>query len=195
MNTEAEFRPQIVPGGGRDSRISRRKREMESLWTEAWEAADSGDRELAEELFMEANALGMSLPTEENRFCRVTGTVALGHARLPFTRWAADIAVSHGRDEQRPTPLDRYVGWDERDVKTGVLVKEHQPLRTTLRLTQMSGRPVIRMADAMGLVAALGLDRDGAQVRVEYNRDGVVELHPETVGVGPDTAGPQPVAD
>lgn len=186
MTTEAAWQPQMVPGGGRDRRIERRKTEMRELWAEAWEAADRGHSELADELFMEANGLGMALPTEERRICRVTGTIALGHARLPYTDWDADVAVSHGDAEPRPTALHRYVGgWTDGN---GVERKPEPILGTTYtnRAKEVVG---IARQGLDPLFALLGLDRPGAVFRVDYDRDGTVRLHPHT------PAGPRALED
>ena len=165
---------------------------MQALWSEAWELADGGDREGAEELFLEANELGASFPTNDARRCRLTGDVALGNARIPFTDWDADVAISHGREEQRPTALYRWVGWvDGAD-------RDRHPVRPSMPLANDGGRrlvlPAVRIdggaaLGAEGVFRSLGAESVGDRIEFDVARDGTW-----TVRLKRDT-GPRALAD
>lgn len=173
-----------VRGGGRDARFARKLAQIKALWAEAWEAAEAGDTDTAYALFIEANDEGMTYPTDETRVCRVDGRVALGMAHLPFTEWGV-APVSHGRDEKRPTALDRYTGYEDGNGD------DRAPARILLPQLRKGGTLAgLSLRTAEAVVAALGLEDPDAQVRVEWSRTGVVELHRHVV-----PAGPQPVAE
>jgi hypothetical protein len=181
MTAEA-WAPRAVSGTGRDRRLERREREMKELWGEAWGLAKQGSEGDALEVFLEANDLGMAFDVDESRTCTLTGTVALGRARRPFTDWDADVAISHGRDEARPTALDRFVGWtDGNDV-------EHGPER-------LIGRPMVKAGVVTGLARkgleplfAILLSRPEDSVEMRVSRAGVIELHPGAALSGPTLA-------
>lgn len=180
-----------VAGGDPDRRLSRAaerraqvREQMERLWEEAWEYAGRGDRETAEDVFHDANNMGQGFPTDEKRICRVSGTVALGYARLPFTDWSADVAVSHGSEEQRPTALNRYRGWEDMNGTW------HNPARLILRPSVKAGVVTgIAVKGAEALFQVLGLVDPGASVQVEWDRRGV----PFLVRQGPAEAVPMGV--
>lgn len=173
-----------VPGG-RPSRVEERRaraeQEMRELWAEAWKYAKEGDRETALAVFLEANDMGMSFPTDESRHSLMSGTVPLGYARLPFTDWDANAFISHGRDERRPTELDQYAGYHDQNGDY------HPPARLTVAAIVKGGVVTgLSLKGAQAVAAHLGLDRPGAVGRVEFNRRGVLELHRQ----GPAEAGP-----
>ncbi len=178
--TAEPWAPQVVSGTGRDRRLERREREMQELWGDAWGLADEGDRGGALEVFLEANDLGMAFPTEEGRVCRLTGTVALGRARLPFTDWDVDAAISHGRDEARPTALDRFVGWVDGNGDA------HTPEKVLVR-TQVKGGAVVGLSrkGSEAVYPLLGLSGPESLAELKYNRRGVIELHPFSTPSGP----------
>jgi hypothetical protein len=191
MSTDPAWRPEVVRGAGRDSRLERRRAEMSTLWAEGLAALGRGDASEADELFDEANDLGMSLPTVESRVCVLTGGPALGYARVPGTDWGADVAISHGRDETRPTALDRWVGWvdgagqDRGPVRpSGVVVARGDvPM---LRLAPPKGSPAFGLA---GVLHRLGV-AEGDWVEADVARDGSVVLCRAAPG-----GGPRPVED
>ncbi len=178
MTTEAAWEPRAVRGAGRDRRMERRLADMRDIWAEAWQLKGEGDDDGALELFMDANDLGMSFPVDESRTCGLYGTVALGYARVPFTDWDADVALSHGRDEKRPTALDEWVGWESADGT------KYPPKRPTGRLASSNNRlalPAMRTDNGTaqgpeGPFRRIGANRVGARVEFDYARDGSVVM-------------------
>lgn len=169
----AAWSPQVLPGGGFDPRAM-----ADRLW-------DQG-------MYDEANNLGRMVPDIPGRVCRLTGTQAHGYARIPGTDGKADVAISHGAYEQVPTALQRWVGgWTD---PSGTV---RDPQREHGKVVRQGGKLMLPLMHAdhgaaqglEGMARALGLDRPGARVRVEYSREGVVELHRA------DVAGPRPAAD
>ncbi len=177
-----------VPGNARLSRHERREKEMRELWAEATELRALGDEtSLAEaaELFREANVLGQLMPTDENRVCALTGTIALGRARVPGTAWDADVAISHGADERGRTALDRYEGVDGPAERNKVkLVASDRYLLARFARTDDSPN---RMG-AEGVLARLGAGVDDYLV-LDFLDDGQLVVSNEVV---PSSA-PKPV--
>lgn len=191
MTTDAAFRPQAIRGGGKDARLNARRAQMRELWDEGMATRDAGDTKGADELFDEANDLGMSMPTDEARVCVLTGRMALGYARVPGTDWDADVPLSHGGKEPRPTALDRWTGWTEEGGQY------HAPLLPAGVVTMRNDVPMLRLNAAKGspnpglagVMRLLGVG-DGDWVEADIARDGSVRLRRAAPG-----GGPRPVED
>jgi hypothetical protein len=185
MTAEA-WAPQVVPGNTRLSRHERREKEMRELWAEALGLQAQGGKEAQAEaagLFREANDLGRLLPTEENRACALTGTVAMGRARVPGTDFDADVAISHGADERGRTALDRWEGVDGPVERNKVkLVSDARYLLA--RLARTDGNP--NRMGAEGALARLGAKANDFLV-FDFLPDGRVVVEVER------PSGPKPV--
>ena len=173
---------------GRQARLERRLTEIETLWGEAMELRALGDRASlveADELFREANVLGASFPTDESRVDALTGHIPLGFARVPGTRFDADVALSHGSDESGRTSLDRYTGVGGKAERNRLeLVADSKYVFARFARADGGAKPV----GAEGALARLGA-KAGDSLVVEFLEDGRLAVSKEVVPA------PKPVED